>query len=285
MMQDHQFSLAKACPKGEVERRDLSLRRACLFQEERADEKCVFRCRPRQYFVCLCGGSDRKAHGVYPVGDSIYAHTADHFCNRNTGQPLGKAMGIVFTDLNGDTVILRNYYPLGYYPWGYAGYGFGLGYSGFGFGYSAFGYDPWGYGAFGVGFYYWPWGWSPGYYGYGGQGGGYGYGTSGYELGSLKLKVKPRDAEVFVDGYFAGTVDEFDGAFQRLHVVPGQHEIVVYLEGYRSIREKLYLGPNTSRAACRISPKRRRTSASGISFGAAYSCTCSQVASGSSASV
>jgi hypothetical protein len=63
----------------------------------------------------------------------------------------------------------------------------------------------------------------------------------------LKVNVTPKQAEVYVDGYLAGVVDDFDGAFQRLRVVPGQHEIVVYLEGYRSIREKLYLGPSTSR--------------------------------------
>jgi hypothetical protein len=63
----------------------------------------------------------------------------------------------------------------------------------------------------------------------------------------LKLQVRPKEASVYVDGYFAGTVDEFDGAFQRLRVLPGTHEIVVWLEGYRSIKEKLYMGPNTSR--------------------------------------
>jgi hypothetical protein len=73
----------------------------------------------------------------------------------------------------------------------------------------------------------------------------YPYGRLSQEA-ELKLKVTPKEAEVYVDGYFAGTVDEFDGAFQRLRVVPGQHEIVVYLEGYRSIREKLYLGPSRS---------------------------------------
>ena len=63
----------------------------------------------------------------------------------------------------------------------------------------------------------------------------------------LRLEIMPKEAEVYVDGYFAGVVDDFDGAFQRLRVVPGQHEVVVYREGYRSIREKLYLGPNSSR--------------------------------------
>lgn len=79
--------------------------------------------------------------------------------------------------------------------------------------------------------------------------GPYPYGSYRYMSpeAELKVQVTPKEASVYVDGYFAGTVDEFDGAFQRLRVLPGQHEIVVYLEGYRSIKEKLYLGPNTSR--------------------------------------
>src|SRR5262245_45560319 len=42
---------------------------------------------------------------------------------------------------------------------------------------------------------------------------------------ALKLEVTPKDAEVYVDGYYAGIVDDFDGAFQRLHVLPGNHEL------------------------------------------------------------
>jgi hypothetical protein len=63
----------------------------------------------------------------------------------------------------------------------------------------------------------------------------------------LRLDIKPKQAAVYVDGYFAGQVDDYDGVFQRLHLAPGTHELVVYLQGYRSLHEKLYLGPNTSR--------------------------------------
>jgi PEGA domain len=63
----------------------------------------------------------------------------------------------------------------------------------------------------------------------------------------LRFMVKPKDAAVYVDGYFAGKVEDFDGTFQRLHVAPGQHEIVVYLEGYRSLKQRLYLSPNATR--------------------------------------
>lgn len=63
----------------------------------------------------------------------------------------------------------------------------------------------------------------------------------------LRFNVKPKEASVYVDGYFAGKVEEFDGAFQRLHVTPGEHEIVVHLDGYRSLKQSLYLSPNATR--------------------------------------
>ena len=61
--------------------------------------------------------------------------------------------------------------------------------------------------------------------------------------GSLRLQVNPREAEVFVDGYYAGTVDNFDGTFQRLHVQPGEHDLEVFLPGHRSYQQKVYLQP------------------------------------------
>jgi hypothetical protein len=73
---------------------------------------------------------------------------------------------------------------------------------------------------------------------------GYRYATAESDL---KIRVRPKDASVYVDGYFAGKVDEFDGAFQRLHVEPGQHEIVVYMPGHRSLRQRLYLSAGATR--------------------------------------
>jgi hypothetical protein len=95
---------------------------------------------------------------------------------------------------------------------------------------------------------------------FGAQWGGWGYPYpyppyGGYRFAApdatLRLEVEPKTASVFVDGYFAGTVDDFDGVFQRLHVDPGEHDVVVYLEGFRSIHEKLYVGPNSSRKITR----------------------------------
>jgi hypothetical protein len=63
---------------------------------------------------------------------------------------------------------------------------------------------------------------------------------------SLRLEVKPHEAEVYVDGYYAGIVDDFDGVFQRLPVTPGEHDIELYLEGYRSVRQKVMATPRNT---------------------------------------
>jgi hypothetical protein len=60
----------------------------------------------------------------------------------------------------------------------------------------------------------------------------------------IHVKVDPKDAQVFVDGYYAGQVDDFDGAFQRLHVTPGGHAITIYLDGYRTVTKNLYARPD-----------------------------------------
>ena len=74
----------------------------------------------------------------------------------------------------------------------------------------------------------------------------YGYYGRGYDSASLRLQVEPKETEVFIDGYWAGTVDDFDGFFQRLHLEPGEHEVELYLQGHRSVRQKVYLQPNAT---------------------------------------
>lgn len=65
----------------------------------------------------------------------------------------------------------------------------------------------------------------PGYYGRG----SYGYFDiyPGLAYGSLRIVDAPRDAQVFVDGYYAGVVDDYDGVFQRLNLEPGGHQIEI----------------------------------------------------------
>jgi PEGA domain len=121
----------------------------------------------------------------------------------------------------------RSYYRS--YP-RYYGYGYG--------GYYA--YDPYLY-------YY---GYSP-YYDYAPYyGGGYYYSRPyepayGYSnaQGAVRLLVEPDKTKVYVDGYYSGTVDDYDGLFQRLYLPMGKHEIVLRLEGYESQRLKVYVSP------------------------------------------
>ena len=70
-----------------------------------------------------------------------------------------------------------------------------------------------------------------------------GYGYGGFDGASLRVQVTPRDTEVFIDNYYAGTADDFDGLFQRLHVEPGAHDITLYREGYRTVRQRIYIQP------------------------------------------
>lgn len=58
---------------------------------------------------------------------------------------------------------------------------------------------------------------------------------------SIRLDVTPQDTEVYVDGYYAGIVDDFDGMLQRLRVEPGQHEITLYHDGFRAVHQRVYL--------------------------------------------
>jgi hypothetical protein len=52
----------------------------------------------------------------------------------------------------------------------------------------------------------------------------------------LRVKVTPKDSAVYVDGFYAGLVDEFDGVFQALPLPPGGHRVLLYRPGYRSER-------------------------------------------------
>jgi hypothetical protein len=95
-------------------------------------------------------------------------------------------------------------------------------------------YSPYiyGYGAFGLGYWYAPYFWDGDPYGFGWDA-PYDYARIDRDYGSIKLKVKPNDAEVYVDGYYVGQVDEFDGIFQHLDLEAGSHRIEVRAAGYQ----------------------------------------------------
>src|SRR6185436_14497734 len=68
------------------------------------------------------------------------------------------------------------------------------------------------------------------YYNYGSY-----YGTYGYPTGELRLQVRPPDAQVFINGAYAGTVDNFDGTFQALRLEQGDYKVEIVLPGYEPL--------------------------------------------------
>ena len=160
-----------------------------------------------------------------PPSDSANAAARDHAVSRVGPPP---------RDYDDDHDYYRNghvyYYP-SYYSYGryYSPYY----YSGFHLGYLAYG----------------PWGWTPAFYGYPygygyGYGSGSGYSAPPYDLGKLRIKVRQRDAEVWVDGYYAGTVDDFDGTFQALKLETGGYKIEIRKPGFETLVFDVHVQPD-----------------------------------------
>lgn len=106
------------------------------------------------------------------------------------------------------------------------------------------------YGPWGLYFYWDPYMWGdyyPGAYG----GAAYGGGTPppayyNDEDGSLKLKVKPRTAQVYLDGYLVGIVDDYDGVFQKLKAPSGGHRLEIRQEGYKPLTVQVMVQPDAT---------------------------------------
>ena len=129
----------------------------------------------------------------------------------------------------------RRYYrwsPISYAPWSLI-YG-SIGFPNYGF-YGGVGPSPFYYGYNGSGYGYGPGIYSP----YGG------YPTYAYphEAGAVRLKIRPRDAQVFVDGYYAGLVDDFDGVFQSLKLEAGGHKIEIRMPGFEDLGLDVHVQP------------------------------------------
>ena len=62
--------------------------------------------------------------------------------------------------------------------------------------------------------------------------------------GDVRLLVQPRNAEVYVDGYYAGIVDDFDGTFQRLTIEAGPHHIELTAQGAEPRFFDVYVDPS-----------------------------------------
>ena len=169
-------------------------------------------------------GTARPRDGRQPVGTAV----------ERRGPAPGHGGGVYYPGVIYDPYYSYYYDPFYYGSryssyWSPYGYGFGLGY---------FAYDPFLFGGYGS----YSGAYGNGAYGYdpyqGSGGGGYGGSSgSGYRgVGSLRLKVKPADAQVYVDGYFMGVVDSFDGSFQKLTIEEGAHKVEVRSEGYTPVQ-------------------------------------------------
>ena len=101
--------------------------------------------------------------------------------------------------------------------------------------------------------YNWPWygyGWYPYPFGYGAfWWGGWGWGPSVVVVrdygdyrtsggGALDTDVHPEEAEIWVDGERLGIADNFDGFPEYLWLPEGDHEVVIYHPGYRTIHRE-----------------------------------------------
>jgi len=62
----------------------------------------------------------------------------------------------------------------------------------------------------------------------------------------LRVLATPENAAVYVDGFYAGIVDDFNGYFEGLPLPPSGHEIALHLEGYRTVHRHVYLAPGST---------------------------------------
>jgi len=60
---------------------------------------------------------------------------------------------------------------------------------------------------------------------------------------SIKCDVKPKDAQVFVDGSLVGTARDFNSSDHPLYIFPGEHVLEFRHPGHESYSTKLNLLP------------------------------------------
>jgi hypothetical protein len=96
------------------------------------------------------------------------------------------------------------------------------------------------------------------FYGPAGYGGGYSvYPGNFYEeptpgssfqepeaTGSIRVRVKPVDGKVYLDGTFMGVVDQFDGLTDHLATTAGSHQIEIRADGYQPLTLSVDVEPD-----------------------------------------
>jgi hypothetical protein len=66
----------------------------------------------------------------------------------------------------------------------------------------------------------------------------YPYG-GGRPTGAVRVEGVPKQTEVFVDGYLAGKAG-------TVHTTPGGHAITLYLPGYRTVTQNIYVAQDST---------------------------------------
>jgi hypothetical protein len=131
------------------------------------------------------------------------------------------------------------YGPWGwYYPWFGPGFGWSFGWAG----YNPYWYAGtyWGWGRYG--YWYDPFafgGYYPGYSGGGGGGGGEEPRERRVRLGSIRLKVNPSYAKVYIDGVLYGEAGEFAGLSDHLELESGRATLELQAEGYETLKRQI----------------------------------------------
>jgi hypothetical protein len=57
------------------------------------------------------------------------------------------------------------------------------------------------------------------------------------KIGALNLRLQPKKAAVYVDGYYVGKAKTFDGRPDYLWLEEGTYELTFYLEGHRTLTQ------------------------------------------------
>jgi hypothetical protein len=96
-------------------------------------------------------------------------------------------------------------------------------------------------------FAFWPWGaWLPvPLYTYT-ESGAYEPPLEGAPVGGVQLDIDPRRAQVFVDGTYAGLVEEFSGYYHHLELPAGPHDIAVVAPGYEPLSFNVLVAPGAT---------------------------------------
>jgi hypothetical protein len=66
------------------------------------------------------------------------------------------------------------------------------------------------------------------------------------EKGVLHFRVKPRKAEVYIDGTLVGNATEFEGLFHKLKLEPGVHRLELRAPGYVPVIVNVRISPGQS---------------------------------------